>query len=106
MGLTTRKPSNSPRTFHIGAAINWAEFHFAQFAFDLIAMIQGTYQPGRISSFHGIGSSFLELKRAVAKPHSPPTPGWRRPGTNFRQILASQNKFTLVFPNKWGVAHT
>jgi hypothetical protein len=48
---------------HIGATINWAEYHFAQFAFDLIAMIQGTYQPGRLSSFYGLGSSFLELKR-------------------------------------------
>jgi hypothetical protein len=49
---------------HIGAEINRAEYHFAQFAFDLIAMIQGTYQPGRLSSFYGLGSSFLELKNA------------------------------------------
>lgn len=48
---------------HIGAMISWAEFNFAQFAFDLIAMIQGSYQPGRLSSFFGLGSSYLEIAR-------------------------------------------
>ena len=46
---------------HIGAMIQWAEAGFAQFAFDLLAMIQGTFRPGYLSSFYGIGSSFTEL---------------------------------------------
>ncbi len=35
----------------------WSEFAFAQFSFDLIARMQGKYQPGRMSSFYGIGAS-------------------------------------------------
>lgn len=31
------------------------EFAFSQFAFDIIALLAGTYDPGRISSFHGVG---------------------------------------------------
>lgn len=46
---------------HIGAMIMWSEHAFADFGFDLVAMIQGTYQPGMKSSFYGFGSSFLEL---------------------------------------------
>jgi len=46
---------------HIGAMISWAEYNFAQFAFDLLAMIQGNYQPGRFSSFYGVGSGYLEI---------------------------------------------
>jgi hypothetical protein len=41
----------------------WSEFAFAQFAFDLIAMMQGTYEASRLSSFYGIGSSFAELMK-------------------------------------------
>jgi len=58
---------------HIGGWIDWAEFYFAKFAFDLIAMIQGTYQPNRLSSLYGYGSSFHELKRRRAEqPRRPP----------------------------------
>ena len=61
-GMAMTKTVELAENVHIGAEINWAEFHFAKFAFDLIAMIQGTYQPNRLSSFYGLGSSFLELK--------------------------------------------
>jgi hypothetical protein len=47
--------------FHLGAMVMWSESNFAQFAFDLVAMLQGTYEPGRVSSFYGMGSSFHEL---------------------------------------------
>jgi hypothetical protein len=40
---------------HIGAMVMWAEMAFAQFGFDLIAMMQGTYESGRLSSWYGIG---------------------------------------------------
>jgi hypothetical protein len=48
---------------HIGSMVIWSESAFAQFAFDLIAMIQGTYEVRRVSSFYGIGNSFTELMR-------------------------------------------
>ena len=65
---------------HFGAMIEWAEFYFAQFAFDLIAMMQGTYQIGRLSSFYGLGSSFLEIAAEGSPPRSESTKtkkGWR-----------------------------
>lgn len=46
---------------HVGAMLTWAEHGFAQFAFDLIAMIDGTYEVGYLSSFYGMGSSWHEL---------------------------------------------
>lgn len=42
---------------HFGAMLIWSESNFSQFGFDLIAMMQGTYEVGRLSSFHGMGSS-------------------------------------------------
>ena len=38
------------------AMLIWAEPNFSQFGFDLIAMMQGTYEAGR-SSFYGMGTS-------------------------------------------------
>jgi hypothetical protein len=57
---------------HIGSMVMWSESAFAQFAFDLIAMIQGTYEVGRASSFYGMGSSFAELMRDVGATMSKP----------------------------------
>jgi hypothetical protein len=42
---------------HFGAMLMWAEPNFAQFSFDLIARLQGTHEPGRLSSFYGIGTT-------------------------------------------------
>jgi len=42
---------------HISAMLMWTEFYFSQFGFDLIAMMQGTYEVGRLSSFHGMGTT-------------------------------------------------
>jgi hypothetical protein len=52
---------------HIGAMLKWSESAFSQFAFDLVAMLEGTYDPGRISSFYGMGSSFAELMQGFWK---------------------------------------
>jgi hypothetical protein len=52
---------------HLGAMIQWSEAGFAQFAFDLLAMLQGTFRPGYISSLYGMGSSFTELIRDVGR---------------------------------------
>ena len=57
---------------HLGTMIMWTESAFAQFAFDLIAMIQGTYHPGHLSSFYGMGSSTHELMQgATTHPNKP-----------------------------------
>ncbi|HZQ68112.1 MAG TPA: DUF6602 domain-containing protein [Terriglobales bacterium] len=48
---------------HMGAMAMWAELHFSQFAFDLVALLQGTYRPGFASSIYGVGSSWMEVTR-------------------------------------------
>jgi hypothetical protein len=47
-------------SLHIGAMLMWSEPFFSQFAFDLLAMMQGTYEVGRLSSVHGMGTSEWE----------------------------------------------
>jgi hypothetical protein len=59
---------------HIGTMIKWSESEFAKFAFDLVAMLQGTYQLGRLSSFYGMGSSFHELLSEVGLTIATPKP--------------------------------
>src|SRR5699024_6513551 len=45
---------------YISVLISWSEMHFAQFAFDIIALMNGTYQTNRLSSMHGVGLSGYE----------------------------------------------
>ncbi|MGD0384022.1 MAG: hypothetical protein ABSA77_10900 [Thermoguttaceae bacterium] len=45
---------------YLGAMLMWAETNFSQFGFDVIAMMQGTYEIGRLSSFYGMGTSEWE----------------------------------------------
>ena len=45
---------------HVAVRLIWGEFVFSQFAFDLIAMLQGTYHPAQVSSFYGIGTDEWE----------------------------------------------
>jgi hypothetical protein len=55
--LFTSPLSNSievGENIHVGAVLLWSRSNFAQFAFDLIAIMQGTFEPGRISSHHGL----------------------------------------------------
>jgi hypothetical protein len=60
--------------------LDWSEMWFARFAFDLVAMLQGTYD-GRLSSFYGFGSSWGEIARrskredSCGAPTEPPNPG-------------------------------
>ncbi len=54
-GFAMSKSVRVSDTCHILSHLMWMETHFAQFAFDLIAMMQGTYEPGRLSSFYGMG---------------------------------------------------
>jgi hypothetical protein len=48
---------------HFGAILIWSEPNFSRFGFDLIAMMQGTYEVGRLSSFHGMGTTEWEKKK-------------------------------------------
>jgi len=61
---------------HIVSMLKWAESEFAQFAFDLIAMIQGNYEIGRLSSFYGLGGTFHQMMKdcgaTVITLNSPP----------------------------------
>jgi hypothetical protein len=53
---------------HFGAMLMWAEPNFAQFSFDLIARLQETYEPGRLSSFYGMGTTeWAEAKKKKAE---------------------------------------
>jgi hypothetical protein len=46
---------------HLTVMAMWSESGFARFAFDLVAIMQGTYDAGRVSSFHGFGSSGYDV---------------------------------------------
>jgi hypothetical protein len=48
---------------HFGSMLMWGEPDFSQFGFDIIAMMQGTYEVGKISSFHGMGTSESEQRQ-------------------------------------------
>ncbi|KIO74623.1 hypothetical protein TH53_25325 [Pedobacter lusitanus] len=42
---------------YFGAMLDWAEPNFSKFAFDLVALLNGTFESGRISSFHALGTT-------------------------------------------------
>lgn len=44
------------KDLHFLAMLNWEEIAFSRFAFDLVAIMQGTFDGGA-SSFHGMGNS-------------------------------------------------
>ena len=39
---------------YVGTTLGWSQVEFARFAFDLVAALNGTYDVGRLSSFHGL----------------------------------------------------
>jgi hypothetical protein len=39
---------------HLGAMLSWADINFSDFAFDLLALLNGTYRRGFASSMHGM----------------------------------------------------
>ena len=45
---------------NIAAVLQWSDVNFSRFAFDLLAMLRGTYRPGFVSSFHGLDFSRAE----------------------------------------------
>lgn len=49
---------------HFGAMLMWSESNFSGFAFDLVALLNGTFEIGRISSFHALGTTeWAEAKK-------------------------------------------
>lgn len=39
---------------NIGEMLMWLDTYFSRFSFDLLALLNGTYKAGLISSFHGL----------------------------------------------------
>jgi len=42
---------------HFGAMLMWSEPNFSGYAFDLVALLNGTFEVGRMSSFHALGTT-------------------------------------------------
>ncbi|MFV2045169.1 MAG: DUF6602 domain-containing protein [Anaerolineales bacterium] len=42
------------RKQYVGTTLTWSQVEFARFAFDVVAALDGKYDVGRLSSFHGI----------------------------------------------------
>jgi len=42
---------------HYGAMLMWSEPSFSRYAFDLVAILNGTFEIGRASSFHALGTT-------------------------------------------------
>lgn len=42
---------------HFGAILLWTEINFSRYAFDLVAFLNGTYENGRLSSIHALGTT-------------------------------------------------
>ena len=42
---------------HFGAMLVWSEINFSRYAFDLVALLNGTFEVGRLSSFHALGDT-------------------------------------------------
>lgn len=49
---------------HVGAMLTWTEPNFSGYAFDLVALLNGTFEIGRLSSFHALGTTeWAEAKK-------------------------------------------
>ena len=48
---------------YFGAALDWNEPNFSEFAFDLLARANGTFEIGRLSSSHVRGRTAIEEKK-------------------------------------------
>jgi hypothetical protein len=42
---------------HFGAMLMWTEPNFSSYAFDLVALLNRTFESGRMSSFHALGTT-------------------------------------------------
>tara|TARA_R110001606_G_scaffold377821_1_gene537098 strand:- start:448 stop:1362 length:915 start_codon:yes stop_codon:yes gene_type:complete len=42
---------------NFGAMLSWSPMNFSQFSFDIVSLLNGSYENGRLSSFYGFGTS-------------------------------------------------
>jgi hypothetical protein len=40
--------------YYLTGMLTWFSQNFPMFAFDIVALLNGTYRPGMVSSFHGL----------------------------------------------------
>jgi len=67
LGIAHSKTVEASADNHFGVLITWLEAGFAQFAFDIVAMLNGTYRPGYVSSFFGMGTTAFEIAEKMKK---------------------------------------
>ena len=53
---------------HFSAMLMWMEPYFSEFGFNLIAMMQGTFKVGQLSSMYGMGTSEWEQSQTQPAP--------------------------------------
>lgn len=61
------KSSRITDDLHIGSMLLWSEPNFSSFGFDLIAIMQGTYEVGILSSLYGMGTTEWETSAVDAE---------------------------------------
>ncbi|MCJ8212060.1 hypothetical protein MUY27_20250 [Mucilaginibacter sp. RS28] len=52
--------------FYLRSRLNQSETYFSEFAFDIVALLKGTYKPYALSSMYGFGTSDWEKGSAVS----------------------------------------
>ena len=62
LGPTALAATTEVEGQHRGAVITWMDINFSMFAFDLLALVNGSYRHGLISSYYGFDFSGLSRK--------------------------------------------
>jgi hypothetical protein len=57
-------PTTEVEGQHRSAIMTWTDVNFSKFAFDLLALLNGSYRHGHISSYYGF--DFSELNRKIS----------------------------------------
>lgn len=57
LGNVTLAQSVEREGRHLSSMLMWSPIHFSDFAFNLLAIMNGTYRPGSVSSWHGLDMS-------------------------------------------------
>ena len=76
LGNMTLAPSVEREGSHLSSMLMWSPVHFSDFAFNLLAIMNGTYRSGFVSSWHGLDMSRFpepgsEANAASPKPKDP-----------------------------------
>jgi hypothetical protein len=65
LALAASVPDQSDH--HRGAMLMWNDVNFARFAFDLVAILNGTFRSGFASSFHGLDFTQFGVRPSTSK---------------------------------------